>query len=189
MKKTLLIIFSFAGMLSSPALIAQSEQQSFLTSNYYAGIQIGRGTYDEVGFDEFNPSFLGGRFGMRVNNNLSIEGRLATGLDDDSISSGATTITADFDLLSGIYGVAHIDVTEALSVYGLAGYTYVEWVAKGEAPGISVSNSSDDSGLSIGFGAELDLNENLAMDLEYTQYLDESDYDITAISLGVVFGF
>jgi len=200
MKKTLLTIIPAAGLLLSTSLMAQSEQTD-ASGNYYAGVQYVLATYDEDGMEEFKPTALGIRLGMHLNDNFSIEGRLATGMEDDSINDTLpppdddinVTLTAELDILSGVYGIGHLNVTEALSVYGLIGYTYAEWTAKGKATvsggSVSASSSNDDAGLSVGFGAEFDMTENLALNLEYTQYLDESDYDISAIGLGVVYGF
>ena len=81
LKKLLKIIIAVFGLMS---LCATAGTQGQL----YGGIQFAKGSYEESGFDELNPTALVGRLGRYVNNNFSIEGRLGLGLQDDSFDYG-----------------------------------------------------------------------------------------------------
>ena|SRR5690554_843016 len=151
----------------------------------YGGFQYALGTYSEDGFDDANPNALVGRYGKFVNDNFAIEGRIGFGIGDDSISTTFGDISIEADTLIGVYGLGHVEINDSSSVYGLLGFTRGELTAS--ASGITFSD--DDSGLSYGVGANVGVSDSLALNLEYIQYLSTSDYDFTAIGLGVVFSF
>lgn len=160
------------------------------TGDAYGGIQYALGSYNEDGFEEVNPTALVGRFGKYVQNNFAIEGRIGIGLQDDSVNVfvpgfGNLDVSLDIDTLIGIYGVGHVNLNESSSVYALLGFTRGEATASGG--GISISG--DDSGLSYGVGANIGTGNNVSFNIEYTQYLNKSDFDLSAIGLGIVFGF
>lgn len=173
---SLTLILSAAATL--PAMAAQDGQ-------LYAGLQYALVTYDEEGFDEVEPTALVGKFGRFVNDNISIEGRLGIGLADDDIDvtiPGLGTFEAEVevDMLYGAYLVAHSDKTGNLNFYGVIG------VSKGELE-VSigpVSADGDESGLSYGAGINIG-----GLNIEYMSYLDEDDFDATAISIGYVTTF
>ncbi len=159
------------------ALVFSYSSISFAASegDTYGGLQYALVTYDEDGFDEAEPTALVGRYGQFVNDSVSIEGRIGFGLSDDSVDVGAFDIDIEVNHLFGIYGVFHANSNSDTSVYGVLGFTQGE--LEGSAMGISVSE--DDSGLSYGFGVNIK-----SFNIEYMSYIDEDDYDVTAISLG-----
>jgi opacity protein-like surface antigen len=81
-------------------------------------------------------------------------------------------------------------LNESSSIYALIGFTkvdgtiaaYVSWLGSG-------SVSEDETGLSYGIGADIGIANNVALNLEYVQYLDKSDFDISALAAGIKFGF
>jgi outer membrane immunogenic protein len=156
------------------------------TDKTYAGFQYAIGTYNEDGFEEVNPTALIGRFGKYLNNSFALEGRFGIGLQDDSVSIFGTDVSLDIDTLFGIYGVGHVNINDTSSVYGLIGFTQAE--ATVSAPGF-ISESGDESGVSFGVGADIGLGSNIALNVEYTQYLNKSDFDLSAIGLGIIFSF
>ena len=167
MKSILLVVvlvFSY-----SSVSIAASEGDT------YGGLQYALVTYDEDGIDEVEPTALVGRFGKFVSENVAIEGRLGFGLSDDSVDVGPFDVDVEVEYLFGFYGVFHTNSNSDTSVYGVLGFTQGE--LEGSAMGITVSE--DDSGLSYGFGINIK-----SFTIEYMSYIDEDDYDVTAISLG-----
>jgi len=153
----------------------------------YGGIQFATFKYTEDGIDpEYNPTGLIGRFGKNINESFSIEGRLGIGLSDDTNQIFGIDATLELDTLIGVYGLGHVMVNESSSVYGLIGFTQAE--ATVSAPGF-ISSSDDESGLSLGIGADIGTGNNVAFNIEFIQYLSKSDFDLNAISLGVKFGF
>jgi len=148
----------------------------------YAGLQFAQVTYEEQGFDDVVPTALIGRFGTRVNDYVAAEGRLGFGLQEDSLDIRG--IDADIDLeveyLVGVYGILQSRPQSGFSVYGILGVSQVE--LKASLQGIPDSNV--DSGLSYGIGANYRW-----FSLEYISYLDEDDYELTALSLGFLVEF
>ena len=155
------------------------------TGKTYVGVQYAIGSYNEDGFEEVNPTALVGRFGKYFNDNFALEGRLGIGLQDDSINFLGTDVSLEIDTLFGVYGVGHINLNETSSVYGLIGFTRAEATASA----LGQSFSDDESGLSFGVGADIGIGNNVALNIEYTQYLNKSEFDFSALGLGAVFSF
>ena len=143
-------------------------------TNYW-GAQYALVTYDEKGIDEFEPTALVFRLGRFITDNISVEGRLGFGLQDDDVDIGAINAEVEVDKLYGFYGVFHTSGSDDTNVYGVLGFTKGEL----EATVLGETFEGDDSGLSYGIGANF-----RGFNIEYMSYLDEDDYDVTAISLG-----
>jgi opacity protein-like surface antigen len=160
----------------------------------YIGVQYAYGDYDEDGISEtFNPTSLIGRFGYFFHPNFSIEGRLGFGLQDDTqfVSSvGLSGIEArlDVDHVVGLYGTGHINLTDAISFYGVLGASSVKATASiPSIPALTVSD--DESSVSYGVGADVGIGKNIALNIEYMRYLDKSSYDFDMIGLGASYSF
>lgn len=166
-----------------------------LTPGAYAGIQYAITDFSFEGVsEEFSPTALIGRAGSNFNQYVSIEGRLGIGLSDDTVtaSDGVTTASAsvEVDTLIGLYGVGRLPLGKSSSVYGLVGFTQVDATASTATTGFgSASVSDDESDLSYGVGADIGIRYNLWVNVEYVQYLDKSDVEVSAIAIGMRFGF
>lgn len=154
------------------------------TGNTYVGVSYGLGTYNEDGVEELNPTGLMGKYGKYMSDGFSLEGRFGIGLQDDSVNLLGVDVSLDFDTLFGVYGVGHVNVNKSSSVYGLIGFTRAE--ATVSAPGFG-SETDDESGVSYGVGANIGVGDNVALNIEYIQYLNKSDFDFSTIGFGVVF--
>lgn len=106
--------------------------------------------------------------GMKFNDYFAAEAHLGSGGSDGSI---------ELDYLVGAYAKGILPVSQEFRVYGLAGFTEVDFDADSE------------SGFSYGAGAEFDVAPNLAVGADYMRYLDKSDYDFDAASVGVRYRF
>ena len=168
MKKILLVI-TLAFFYSSISFAASE-------GDTYGGLQYGLFTYAEDGFPDAEPTALVGRYGQFVNDNVSVEGRFGIGLQDDTVLG----VDVEIDTLFGLYGVFHTSSNSNTSFYGVLGFTKGE--ATASVPGFSVTE--DDSGLSYGFGVDIN-----SFNIEYMLYLDEDGYDLSAISLGYISKF
>ena len=166
-----------------------------LTPGAYAGIQYASTDFSFDGVpDEFSPTCLIGRAGSNFNQYVSIEGRLGIGLSDDTVTAteGVTTasVSIEIDTLIGLYGVGHVPLGKSSSIYALVGFTQVDATASASITGFgSASMSDDESDLSYGIGADIGILYNLWVNVEYVQYIDKSDVDVSAIALGLKFGF
>jgi len=181
LNKKILTVAMFSCMsVASASAIADN------TNKTYFGAQYAIGTYSEDGFDDVNPTALVGRFGKYFNDNFALEGRLGIGIQDDSINIFGTDVTLEIDTILGIYGIGHFNLNETSSVYGLLGLTRAEATVSASGFG---SDSDDETGLSFGVGADIGVSETVALNIEYTQYLNKSDFDFSALSFGAVFSF
>lgn len=169
MKKSLMLLLPLA-VFSFPALAAEGDT--------YAVVQYALVTYDEDGVDEVEPTALVFKYGQFVNENVAIEGRFGIGLQEDDVSVFGLDVDVEVESIIGVYGVFHSSSSSDNVFYGVVGYT------RGELE-VSIDGSSDsdsETDFSLGFGANFG-----AFNVEYMLYLDESDFDATAISLGYVF--
>ena len=151
----------------------------------YVGVQYAIVTYDEEGFDDVEPTALVGRLGHFLNDNVAIEGRIGFGLEDDEVEVdlgflGTVDVEVEVEHLFGIYAAIHSSSSSDISVYGIIGFTQGEL----EASALGVDVSEDDSGLSYGLGFNIH-----KFNIEYMSYLDEDEFEVTAISLGFVHQF
>ena len=174
-------------LMVTPALAIGGPMQE---GTSYGGFNFSQLTSDADGISEdANPTALIGRLGYFFADQFAIEGRLGTGLSDDTVRVEGFGVVTDVDLeldhLFGAYLVGHLPLGQAASVYGMLGFTNAK--ATASTQGFSVTAS--DSGLSYGFGADVYASERFGLNLEYTQYLDEIGYDVSALSVGAKFMF
>ncbi len=175
--KTLPLSLVLAG-LATPALAVDQGET-------YVGGGFSMVTYEADGIADVEPTALIGRLGYGITDNVAIEGRLGFGLSDDEI--GNSGVDGKVDQIAGVYGIGHLPLAEQFSLYALAGFTYGELSVS--APGVPVSVSDDDTDFSYGVGAQFDLTRSVAGYVEWAQYFDESDYEVTGLTVGANFTF
>lgn len=152
----------------------------------YLGANYTSMTFSEDGIDtEYNPTALIGRYGVNTTKYFSFEGRVGTGLSGDTQRLFFTDTTLDLDSMFGLYGIGHINIMSSSSLYGLLGITQVK--ATVSTPGLQSTDS--ESGFSYGIGTDISISDGAQINLEYTQYLDESNVDLSAFSIGLKFNF
>ncbi|TDX31073.1 outer membrane protein with beta-barrel domain [Modicisalibacter xianhensis] len=132
--------------------------------------------YDPEGAPAVYDLGLRLRAGALFNDFLGLEGHLAVGgADDEGRTKG------DLDYLAGAYGKVMLPIDRSLHLYALLGVSMLDG---NFSPGDD--NAVDLSG---GFGAELGIAPNLAINADYMRYTDTSDAVFDAISVGVVYHF
>ncbi|MCL7940507.1 porin family protein [Halomonas sp. ATCH28] len=167
MKTITISAVSAALMLAGATAHAQGSPMNYQPSPYLGGDVLfweldpdGRGNFDSTG--------LRLRGGVAFNDYFGLEGHLGTGGSDGP---------AELDYLAGAYAKGVLPIAPEFRLYGLAGFTEVDFDADTE------------SGFSYGAGAEFDVTHNLAVGADYMRYLDESNYTFDAASVGVTFRF
>jgi outer membrane autotransporter protein len=171
-------------LLSSAAAMAAVTASANSAGSSYVGVLASHYSYEESGYsEELNPTGLTLRGGHFLTDNFAVEGRLGTGLNDDTVSG--TNVDVELDQVVGVYAVGHLPVSDVFSFYGLLGFSYAE--ATLSVPGASVSG--DDDGFSYGAGVEVNFTPAISGQLEYVSYLDKSDYELNAASLGLSYNF
>lgn len=147
------------------------------------------GSYTEFTYDadtiagEAEPTALVGRLGHFMADNIAFEARYARTLGDDTVDGA----DVELDGMLGFHFVGHLPLGHAGSLYGLVGYTSADITRLGHDD--ATSGEDSESGVSWGVGGEFYLSPTLAINAEYTQYLDETGYDLSALSLGIKIGF
>ena len=191
-KKTMIGMVAAVTMLSSNVFAGQAG--SVYGGIQYASFDVSLSVDGTTIPEDFSPTGLIGRLGSNVNNNFSIEGRLGLGLSDDTISASdginTASLSVELDSLIGAYGIGHIMLNESSSIYALIGFTKVDGTISAYASWLgSGSVSEDETDLSYGIGADIGVGGNVALNIEYVQYIDKSEFDISALAGGVKFGF
>ncbi|WP_157809060.1 porin family protein [Spiribacter roseus] len=177
---TLIPLSLMIGGITAPALAVDR-------GDTYLGGGFSMVSYEEDGLPDAEPTALVGRLGYGVTDNIAIEGRLGFGLNSDDVTVSGTDLDLDVDQLAGVYGVAHLPLASRFSLYGLAGFTYGEISASVDSTDLSVD--SDDTDFSYGIGAEFGATETISGYIEWAQYFDESDYEVTGITVGANYYF
>ena len=177
------IVLAGAAALTFNYAIADSTDGE----DIYAGVQYGFGDFSVSDISQdFDPQVIVGRFGLR-NDNFALEARLGSGIKSDTQNiQGTGNVNLYIDQFYGAYGIGHFNFNESFSVYGLAGFTYVKASLRNQ---IGLSESDSDNGLSIGAGADYGVGENVTLNIEYTSYIIDSDFELKVLGLGVTFGY
>ena len=168
MKKLILILTTFLTFNANAAQVGDT----------YGGFQYVMGTYSEDGFPDANPKAISLRLGKFIKDDFAIEGRFGFGMGNDAVDIFGITATVEVDTLIGVYGIGHVRMDADKSIYGAFGFSQGGLTLTGG--GVTISD--DDSGLSFGAGINIG-NVNI----EFMQYLNKSDFDFSAISIGVMF--
>lgn len=166
--KTFMIPVAAAGLLAAAA--AQAQGLMSYQPNAYLGGDALFWELDPDGGGSFDSTGLRLRAGVAFNDYFALEGHLGTGGSDGPV---------DLEYLAGGYAKGMLPISPDFKLYGLLGATEVEF------------DGSDDSesDVSYGGGASYALMPNLSVDADYMRYLDESNYDFNAISLGATYHF
>lgn len=172
----------FAAVLLGLAVVTGAHAQE----SFYAGGLLTRTTYSEDGIDETSPTAIGFNVGAKINQNFAVEGRVSTGLSDDSTQVlGVIPADAKVKSLFGLYGKGILPLSDAASVYGLLGYTR----AKLGIEGSGFDDSGSESDVSYGVGAEFALTNTTSLAIEWAQLVKKDDAKLTGLTLGVAFKF
>lgn len=139
-------------------------------------------------FSDVEPDDLSGsadvdalqfRFGTWLNaeQTFGAEFRAALGLGDDDING----VDIEIDRYYGGYLRGQFPNNVSVRPYGIIGLSRVETTEKAGGG----SNSEDYWGLSMGLGAEMDLQQNMFVTLEFLRAIDSGGDEISNLSLGV----
>lgn len=187
---------ALAASVLSTSTFAIAEENTHLGS-YAKGAYVG--TFlstnmiesDSAGFSlEAEPTSMGVRAGYYLIPQIAIEARYSTSISDDTaeVNNIGTGVDVSLPYNYGAYIKAGYPAKK-FEPYLLLGWNKFEFEA--EAPG--VSNKVSDSGLSLGLGVSLFVNDALGFNLEALSVYDKdgSGYEesITQGSLGVVYSF
>jgi len=126
-------------------------------------------------YDEMKPGFWAGKYDQPATVNLPTQGILIEDSPDRSRSYMETYIGPGVSPLFGTYSVFRTSGKQDGSSYVAFGFNFDELI-RDEA---EASYSSDESDLSVGFGVD-----NSSFNIEYMIYMNDENYEISAVSLG-----
>jgi opacity protein-like surface antigen len=174
------VVLSFFCLLYGAA--ASAANQTYFGAQY---AQIDEGEFDLA------PTAGVFRVGSMTDQGYGYEFRLGTGLSSDDTTEnippfGDVDIDLEIDSMFGIYLLAEGNAGNA-SIYGIIGYTQVDYTIEFQAGALTEDESDDESDFSYGFGANIGSSDKVRFNIEYMQYIDKNDVDVSAISLGIVF--
>jgi opacity protein-like surface antigen len=171
----------FAAVLLGLAVVTGAHAQE----SFYAGGLLTRIDYSEDGLDA-KPTAIGFNVGAKINQNFAVEGRVSTGLSDDSVQVlGVIPADVKVKSLFGIYGKGILPLSDTASIYGLLGYSRVKLGIEGNG----FDDSASDSDVSYGVGAEFALTNTTSLAIEWAQLLKVDDAKVSGLTLGVSFKF
>ena len=169
------------------------------------------GTYAEIGYSQLKlsgegvsikPNAIRGIVGYDFHPNFAVEGMLAFGAGDDSISetatSGANTATATVKVkLENAYGIylkPKANLSDSLEVFGRLGYSHAKFKATADATlnGVSVGSESDsgsEGGVSYGVGANFKFSPAAYVGVDYMHYYKKDGMKVEGVNVGVGFRF
>ncbi|MBE0463522.1 MAG: porin family protein [Halomonadaceae bacterium] len=169
MKMTVLSLTSAALLVGTSAFAASAQaQQAFGYPEGYIGGDAMAWSLDPDRGSSRDSVGLRLRGGAQFNDYFALEGHLGTGGSDGG---------AELDYLVGAYAKGIAPIAPTARLYGLVGMTEVDF------------NLDRESGFSYGAGGEIDVANNLSINADYMRYLDKSNYDFDAASIGLRYRF
>jgi hypothetical protein len=169
----ILLVVAIALLYSSASLAADEGRA-------YDAFQFSLATYNEDGFDGAKPVIRVGQYGKLTNTNVAIEERSIDYSPAHNKSAPGKGIGLGVTPLFSTYGVYRTSSHPNNSTYLAVGFMSEE-LAMDE---VDSSDSWDSSGFSYGFGVS-----NPSFNIEYMMSMDEGNYEISAIGLGLVSEF
>lgn len=157
---------------------------SAMAADPYAGGSILFLDAEETDVRGADASLTGitGRLGAMANDNIGGEVRISLGVGDDSIGSGALETDVELNSMFGGYLRAGIPAGANFYPYAILGFTRVELEYSNPYFG---SGSNSDTDISYGLGLDLSLDRNLSLNVEYMNYYDNDDSEISGFSIGI----
>lgn len=139
---------------------------------------------NDSGIDTLRPAALSVRYGRHLTPGLALEGRIGTGIADDSDSDLATTVDLSIDSVIGAYLRASIAPERDVALYALAGIARADLDA-GDASSASGFNAGTETDLSLGFGLEAEISREVSFSFEFIQLAYKRDFDLSTLTLGL----
>ncbi len=170
-----------AAIISTALVGGAFASQAVAQDRFYIGMDAMNWYYDEEDGRDFSSLGVRGRLGLKITRNFSLEAHLgASGTD----RSGGERRELDW-LYAGL-ARGDLPITRYTSLYGVMGIAHVDISGRDDA-GNSFSES--DSGVSIGVGLDFQVNNGTHLNLDLIRYIDASDFDFSALSVGARWTF
>ncbi len=153
---------------------------------YYAGGNVSFVNYSEdLIQDDASLTSIYGRYGYQFHDNFSAELRFGKGIGDDTLSILGTNVDVSLNNFFGGYVRGGIPAGEYFYPYLVIGYTRgkLDVVVSGFA------DSGSESDVSYGIGTDIMLSKNWGANIEYMNYLDKDEAEISGFAIGIITKF
>ena len=147
-------------------LLFTTNSYALESGNSYIGLQLGEADVDDLDLEAYLI-----RFGVGVSDRIDLELRYGRGLNDQEDGG----IEFEIESIGGFYGLYHVGI-----LYGIAG------VSSGtvKASLLGQNTQVEEDSFSYGVGLEYQ-----GFNVEWIQYIDTSDLDVDAVSIGYNYYF
>ena len=182
MKKLIMITMAIV-LISVPASAFDDEKKS------YSGISTAFVNYSEP-FSGLEIPVIAAvlNSGTQINELFAIEARIGRGLyegvDGFYMDSNRYNAYMTLDNFFGIYGKVTKSFNK-ITAYGLLGYTRMKGTFRITQGLSSITVSDVESSFSLGLGIDVEIKNDIELGIEYTSYIEETDFNVDAISLSV----
>ena len=166
--------------IAAMAMISASAQAQSSTPALYGELGYTFLKYSDEGVD-IKPGAIRGIFGYNISPNLAIEGMLALGIKDDTISILGTPVKAELVRAYGIYVKPKVNLTNDLELFGRIGFA--DSRVKLSARGLSASDS--DRSASYGVGLNFKISPTVAVGVDYMSYYNKDGGKAEGFTVGV----
>lgn|GEM_PF-1031094 len=154
-----------------------------LGAGAYVGMNLGLLQYSENGLGSITPGLALLRIGVPISPNLAFEGRAGAGLGNSSSDGNSLSLQS----LYGAYVKGSLPLAPGFALYGVGGVAGVNLRRDFGA------SSTNDTGLSFGVGADLNLGNGASVNVEWTRLPGGNDlgydYNSSMASLGLTWHF
>lgn len=171
------VAWLLSSLLLAPCAFAGGSDTGFYVGGGYTGATIDSNDVNK----DADVGVLFGRGGYQINQNIAVEARLGTGVEDDRIDG----VKIEADDFYGAYVKAGLPTSSGLYPYVLLGMTHAKIKLSG--PGGHASDSSSD--LSYGLGVDYWFNKQISAGLEYAKFYDKDGVDIDGFTFGMNYKF
>lgn len=136
--------------------------------------------YNNLSVGDLDVSTAGIVAGYELSPNLAVEGRLATGVEDDNFGP----FRAEVDSYMGVNLLGKVPLTNNFSLYGTLGYGSLDASVNG--PGFSSSGSDE----SVNYGGGVMYTAgNVAVRAGYEMLYDKDNIEADGLNLTATFAF
>ena len=173
MKSLIALAATTALTLAVPAI---ASAQSLSPTTVYGSLG-----YANANIDDVNLGAIQGRVGARFGQYLGVEGELAAGVKEDSVSVAGTSVDVKLQHQAAIYGVGYLPVSPQADLFARVGYG----TSKIKASAAGTSAADDGESWNYGVGGQYFFDDKNGVRVDYTRhdFKDSSDNaDVWAVA-------
>lgn len=177
-------VLGLTAVLAATAVMDDADarrRRDFNSGANYMGLDYQAMSVAPQAGDDFNPSAVRFRSGTMYDENFGYEAYLAIGTDSD------TQGNTEFEL-DNYYGFAlrgQFPINEHFAIYGLAGLGWTAYTTTTTGIGGSQQTRVSESDFVYGGGVAMRLGRQAMLSAEWMSQLDNDDFQISGVNIGI----